>query len=1056
MKIHAIFLLCGLAVLCIVIPFTDAQIVTDPNSVPQWSVLEITLTANAKKSNPYLDGPTVTATFTGPSGSGITKTVKGFWSGNNANGNNIFKIRFAPTVKGTWTYTTTSSDAGLTISTKKSIIVVDPQVGNEGFVRYDASSSPPNPHHFFFDSGKPYFMFGQTYYEILLNVKGNGDWKIAIDNNDAYKINKIRMHLRPWADTEAGGKTTTYPDSEPFVITGTNPLKVNHDKLDLTHWKNAEQVIQYLYSKGMYADIILFSDSPHSYGTLTQDQRYVRYAISRFAAYPNVLWTLTNEWQISEREFGKGWSYWDGMGNIIRSEDPWSKEGNKLRALSIHPSTTEDFLFFKNPTTGTLVTWPSHAILQYGRSGTYSSFLDMNTNAIAIKNLDSPDNNRKIPIVNDEFGYIGEFGSKGETDARLDHRQAIWGVVLAGGYATTGDASAAPAGGGGSSGNSHVFFSSNWLDHPREYGDIKRLTNFFTTKGIEYWKMKPQNTLVTSGPSTSTAEGTKFRVYVLGEDKKNYIVYSAKGDFTLNIPAPTSGVYKVTRYNPRDATETALFDYSGGSKSFDMPDTQDWVLLLKVSTTSCTPSTEICDLKDNDCDKIIDERCDVMIADNTLKAQADTPMFSKTSTSSIYWSDSSSSSGSYATTSIYSRKVGAKATWKFPDIVPGTYKICAWWTGGSSRVDVADYEVYDGVGSTTTIRVSTQNQRTNRKDCVIGGNTILPANNLGTTLNPTFTLSSPSAKVELRVKVDDGTHIYIADAIGLERVTSTGCTDSDNDGHTSNTCGGDDCDDTNANKFPGNPEICGNNIDEDCSGSDLTCSPTENKYVIDNEDSTGFSKTGTWSVSGYPNPYKLNSIYAKSNTPTATWSFSNIQSGSYDVYAWWTSGSGRVDNAPYKINYNGGSATIRVNQKLNGGQWNRLGTTSFNFGTTGSVVLTAETSLLSTGADAVCLVTPGGICPFDPSALIAPAQEIIRGDTNDDGIIDIADPIQILGWLFQSQKKPEACTAGDVNNDGRIDIADAIYILNYLFKGGDAPNEGKATTEIIRPCADDS
>ncbi|MFC1888770.1 putative metal-binding motif-containing protein [Thermodesulfobacteriota bacterium] len=53
--------------------------------------------------------------------------------------------------------------------------------------------------------------------------------------------------------------------------------------------------------------------------------------------------------------------------------------------------------------------------------------------------------------------------------------------------------------------------------------------------------------------------------------------------------------------------------------------------------------------------------------------------------------------------------------------------------------------------------------------------------------------------------------------------------DSDNDGYYNLATGGDDCDDNDPDIHPCNLEICGNGIDEDCSGEDWTC----NASVID-------------------------------------------------------------------------------------------------------------------------------------------------------------------------------------------------------------------------------
>ncbi len=65
--------------------------------------------------------------------------------------------------------------------------------------------------------------------------------------------------------------------------------------------------------------------------------------------------------------------------------------------------------------------------------------------------------------------------------------------------------------------------------------------------------------------------------------------------------------------------------------------------------------------------------------------------------------------------------------------------------------------------------------------------------------------------------------------------------------------------------------------------------------------------------------------------------------------------------------------------------------------------------------------------------------EFIRGDSNLDGTVDLADAISTLAVLF-SGADPFTCPdAADVNDDGTLTIADPISLLGSLFSGAPDP-----------------
>jgi PKD repeat protein len=60
----------------------------------------------------------------------------------------------------------------------------------------------------------------------------------------------------------------------------------------------------------------------------------------------------------------------------------------------------------------------------------------------------------------------------------------------------------------------------------------------------------------------------------------------------------------------------------------------------------------------------------------------------------------------------------------------------------------------------------------------------------------------------------------------------------------------------------------------------------------------------------------------------------------------------------------------------------------------------------------------------------------LRGDANQDGAVDIADAVAILGYLFSGAGDGGCLSSIDSNDDASTDVADAVTVLVHLFSGG--------------------
>ena len=78
-------------------------------------------------------------------------------------------------------------------------------------------------------------------------------------------------------------------------------------------------------------------------------------------------------------------------------------------------------------------------------------------------------------------------------------------------------------------------------------------------------------------------------------------------------------------------------------------------------------------------------------------------------------------------------------------------------------------------------------------------------------------------------------------------------------------------------------------------------------------------------------------------------------------------------------------------------------------------------------------LTPGAAIDVD-------LQEILgRGDSNNDGRVNISDTSFLCLYLFAGGQVPPCLNQADVDDNGRLDLSDVVYLNNWLFGGGGAP-----------------
>ena len=277
---------------------------TSGDMVKLFTVYEVVLHAENPGSNPYVNGPEVTAVFSGPDNASIH--VKGFWDGGNR-----FLVRFSPQTAGTWSYLTRSDDPGLN-GAKGQVRAVPP-------TRRDKAENPLS--HGFLKSkgygwqlsdGTPFLPVGETQWSFTEEFHSHEweDWIRALKNRGY--------------NTFLGCIWLTLYNRAGILPFEGNP---GDENLHVAFFQRLDQWVEYANRHGINMGLTIGGFPDNSkwftiFRTKEMNDRWFSYCVRRYSAY-NVRWVLYGEVD----EVNPPWATWEenaeAMARLVKEEDPY-------------------------------------------------------------------------------------------------------------------------------------------------------------------------------------------------------------------------------------------------------------------------------------------------------------------------------------------------------------------------------------------------------------------------------------------------------------------------------------------------------------------------------------------------------------------------------------------------------------------------------------------------------------------------------------------------------------------------------------------------------------
>ncbi len=318
----------ALSLICVTLlslpPISIAQDYVSTISAERWQVIELRFQAEEQVDNPF--DVELGALFEHAGGDRIR--IPGCFDGNGQ-----WLVRFCPQKVGPWRYSTYSSAIELAGKSGAIDVSENQQAGQHGPI----TISPKNPRRFAYADGTPYFLMA---FEL--------DWLFALDAENEEDIprsrelvstiadhgfNQIVMNVyaynAPWGEKDKILPEHNFAGPNVYPFGGTNEAP-DFSTLNVEFFQRLDRVMSLLNEKQIVAHLMIYvwnKEVNWPEAESDADNRYFDYVVSRYQAFPNLVWDISKE----ALDYGR-----DDIGYITRRIDRLRRLDGHGRLLTVH------------------------------------------------------------------------------------------------------------------------------------------------------------------------------------------------------------------------------------------------------------------------------------------------------------------------------------------------------------------------------------------------------------------------------------------------------------------------------------------------------------------------------------------------------------------------------------------------------------------------------------------------------------------------------------------------------------------------------------------------